>query len=81
MIIIEKEGVADALFEFADEHKVALVFTRGRFVNYVKELIQEASARGITNVNIWVLTDYDVDGVEIANEARNIPGLASIEVR
>ena len=73
MIIIEKEGVADALFEFADEHKVALVFTRGRFVNYVKELIQEASARGITNVNIWVLTDYDVDGVEIANEARNVP--------
>ena len=42
MIIIEKEGIADALFEFADEHKVALVFTRGRFVNYVKELIQRS---------------------------------------
>jgi uncharacterized protein YfkK (UPF0435 family) len=73
MIIIEKEGIADALFEYADEHKVALVFTRGRFVNYVKELIREASKRGIKNVKIWVLTDYDVDGVEIAQDARNIP--------
>ena len=73
MIIIEKEGIADALFQFADEHKVALVFTRGRFVNYVKELIQEASARGITNIKIWVLTDYDIDGVEIAEEAPNVP--------
>jgi hypothetical protein len=73
MIIIEKEGVADALIEFADEYKIALVFTRGRFVNYVKELIQEASNRGIRNVHIWVLTDYDVDGIEIAQAAPNIP--------
>jgi hypothetical protein len=73
MIIIEKEGIADALFEYADERKVALVFTRGRFVNYVKELIAEASKRGIKNVKIWVLTDYDVDGIEIAQDARNIP--------
>ena len=73
MIVIEKEGIADALFGFADEHKVALVFTRGRFVNYVKELIKEASARGITNIKIWVLTDYDVDGEEIAKEAPNVP--------
>ena len=73
MIVIEKEGIADALFGFADEHKVALVFTRGRFVNYVKELIKEASARGITNIKIWVLTDYDVDGEEIAKEASNVP--------
>jgi len=73
MIIIEKEGVADALIEFADEYKVALVFTRGRFVNYVKELIKEASDRGITNVRIWVVTDYDVDGIEIAEDAPNVP--------
>ena len=73
MIIIEKEGIADALFGFADEHKVALVFTRGRFVNYVKELIKEASDRGITNIKIWVVTDYDVDGIEIAEEAPNVP--------
>lgn len=73
MIIIEKEGVADALVDFADEYRVALVFTRGRFVNYVKELIQEASNRGISNMDIWVLTDYDVDGIEIAQAAPNIP--------
>jgi hypothetical protein len=73
MIIIEKEGVADALVDFADEYKVALVFTRGRFVNYVKELIQEASNRDISNVRIWVLTDYDVDGIEIAQAAPNVP--------
>jgi hypothetical protein len=73
MIIIEKEGVADALVDFADEYKVVLVFTRGRFVNYVKELIQEASNRGINKMQIWVLTDYDVDGIEIAQAAPNVP--------
>jgi hypothetical protein len=73
MIIIEKEGVADALVDFADEYKVALVFTRGRFVNYVKDLILEASDRDISNMCIWVLTDYDVDGIEIAQAAPNVP--------
>ena len=73
MIIIEKEGVADALTEFADEHKVALVFTRGRFVKYVKELVEEASNKKISNVHIWVITDYDVDGIEIAQAALNVP--------
>ncbi|HEU4824370.1 MAG TPA: hypothetical protein VFS97_13175 [Nitrososphaeraceae archaeon] len=53
MIVIEKEDVADALTEFADEYKVALVFTRGRFVNYVKELIEEASDKKISKVRLW----------------------------
>jgi hypothetical protein len=73
MIIIEKEGIADALFDYADEYRIALVFTRGRFVNYVKELIQEASDKKINDVNIWVITDYDVDGIEIARAAPNVP--------
>ena len=66
IIVIEKEGMADALKEFADEYHFALVFTRGRFVEYVKELIEEAVSEDI-DIKVWTLTDYDVDGMEIAN--------------
>ena len=66
IIIIEKEGIADVLTDLADEYHIALVFTRGRFVKYVTELVEEALERKIP-VKVWTLTDYDVDGMEIAN--------------
>jgi hypothetical protein len=74
IIVIEKEGIADVLTDLADEYNIALVFTRGRFVNYVKDLIQEALDRKIP-VKVWTLTDYDVDGMEIANavDAKRVP--------
>jgi hypothetical protein len=67
IIVIEKEGMADTLKEFADEYHIALVFTRGRFVDYVKNLIDKAVSEDV-GINVWTLTDYDVDGLEIANE-------------
>jgi hypothetical protein len=74
IIVIEKEGIADVLTDLADEYHIALVFTRGRFVNYVKDLIQEALDRKIP-IKVWTLTDYDVDGMEIANavDATKVP--------
>jgi predicted flap endonuclease-1-like 5' DNA nuclease len=66
IIVIEKEGMADVLKKFTDEYHIALVFTRGRFVQYVKELIEAAISKKI-NIKVWTLTDYDVDGMEIAN--------------
>jgi|GEM_PF-1234768 len=66
IIVIEKEGMADVLKKFTDEYHIALVFTRGRFVNYVKDLIEAAISKKI-DIKVWTLTDYDVDGMEIAN--------------
>jgi hypothetical protein len=66
IIIIEKEGIADVLTDLADEYHIALVFTRGRFVKYITALVEEALERKIP-VKVWTLTDYDVDGMEIAN--------------
>ena len=71
IIVIEKKGMADALKEFTDEYHIALVFTRGRFVDYVKELIEKAISEHI-DIKVWTLTDYDVDGMEIANEVDSI---------
>jgi hypothetical protein len=70
IIVIEKEGMADALKGFADEYHIALVFTRGRFVDYVKELILAAISEDV-DIKVWTLTDYDVDGMEIANAVDN----------
>lgn len=58
--------MADVLKEYADEYHIALVFTRGRFVDYVVELIEMAVSKDI-DIKVWTLTDYDVDGMEIAN--------------
>jgi hypothetical protein len=71
MIVIEKEGMADALKEFADEYHIALVFTRGRFVEYVVELIEAAISEAI-DIKVWTLTDYDVDGMEIASAVNSV---------
>jgi hypothetical protein len=74
IIVIEKEGMADALKELTDEYHIALVFTRGRFVDYVVELIETAVSKRIP-IKVWTLTDYDVDGMEIASavDKFNVP--------
>jgi hypothetical protein len=71
IIIIEKEGIADVLTDLADEYHIALVFTRGRFVKYVVELVQEALRRKIP-IKIWTLTDYDVAGMDIAKDLAHL---------
>ena len=40
IIIIEKEGIADLLYPFADKCGVALVHTQGRFTEDGKDLIE-----------------------------------------
>jgi hypothetical protein len=74
IIVIEKEGMADALKELTDEYHIALVFTRGRFVDYVVELVETAVSKRIP-IKVWTLTDYDVDGMEIASavDKFNVP--------
>lgn len=69
MIIVEKEGVTDVLLYTAQKYRIALVATAGKFVDYVKDLMKLAHTLG--RINVCVLTDYDIDGLNmwrIANE-------------
>ena len=67
VIVIEKEGIADVLTSFADKYGVALVHTKGHFVEYCKDLIEAVEESG---GNVATLTDYDAYGIKIANGAR-----------
>jgi hypothetical protein len=67
IIIIEKEGIADLLVPYADRYKIALVFTRGRFTEYGKDLIESAKKSGSV---IGILVDYDAYGEDIARGSR-----------
>lgn len=72
MVIVEKEGVTDVLLEAAKKYRIALVATAGKFVDYVKDLMKLAHEVGM---NVCVLTDYDIDGVNMwrqANEKMSI---------
>ncbi len=63
-IVIEKEGIASALAPFAGKYAVAIVNTRGIFVEAVKDLIEE------TEAPLGILTDYDAHGVAMAKRTR-----------
>jgi hypothetical protein len=67
IIIIEKEGIADLLAPYADKYKIALVYTRGRFKEYGKDLIEAAKKSGSV---IGILVDYDAYGDDIARGSR-----------
>jgi hypothetical protein len=73
MIIVEKEGVMDVLLGAAQEYRIALVATAGHFTEYVTDLMRLASEVG--GINVCVLTDYDIDGINMwrnANEKMSI---------
>jgi hypothetical protein len=63
IIVIEKEGVADALAPFARKYGIALAHTGGRFTNAIKKLIERAKKAGSV---VRILTDYDAVGMDIA---------------
>ena len=62
MLVIEKEGIADVEKDAARGSGVALVHTGGRFTKICQ--ISDATCAG----SLRTLTDYDYDGIEIAEE-------------
>ena len=73
MIIVEKEGVTDVLLEAAQKYRIALVATAGNFVDYVKDLMKLAHDAG--RINVCVLTDYDIHGINMWRRANEKMGL------
>jgi hypothetical protein len=67
IVIIEKEGIVEALAPFADMCGVALMYTRGFAVEYARELSEK------TEANVVLVTDFDASGIIIAVDLPDIP--------
>jgi hypothetical protein len=76
IIIIEKEGIADLLYTYADKYGVALVHTQGRFTEDGKDLIEAGKEYGSF---IGILVDYDAVGSEIPKAARTTTPIIGID--
>ncbi len=76
IIVIEKEGIADLLYPFADKYGVALVHTQGRFTEDGKDLIEAAKEYGSF---IGILVDYDAVGSEIPKATRTRTPIIGID--
>jgi len=73
MIIVEKEGITDVLLYVAQKYRIALVATAGHFTEYVTDLMRLASEFG--HINVCVLTDYDIDGINMWRNANEKMGI------
>jgi hypothetical protein len=65
VVFIEKQGVPEILTEYADKYGIAMVNTRGKLVEYAKDLMNQIDEDGGHAV---IMADYDGAGVKIASE-------------
>jgi predicted flap endonuclease-1-like 5' DNA nuclease len=72
IIFIEKVDIVNVLCGYADTYGIALVDTEGAFVDYGRDLVEEAQSSG---ANVAVLTDFDAAGIKMAHDAGDIPRL------
>lgn len=66
LVVVEKEGIVDVLLGAAIRYRIALVATGGQLSDYAKDLVRLANEAGI---NVCVLTDYDIHGINIWRKA------------
>jgi len=67
LLVIEKEGIADVLADFADKRGIGILNSRGFLTEYASELSELAKQNGC---NIAILTDFDSSGLLISS---NLP--------
>jgi hypothetical protein len=72
MITVEKEGITDGLLDAAQKYRIALVATAGHFTEYVTDLRRLAS--GVGHIIVCILTDYDIDGINMWRNANKKMG-------
>jgi 5S rRNA maturation endonuclease (ribonuclease M5) len=78
MVMVEKEGIVSQINLFANGKAIALLNTRGFFVEYASKLAKLADERGC---NVSLLVDWDVSGLLIFLKVRRIiPGVKRIGV-
>jgi DNA topoisomerase VI subunit A len=78
MVMVEKEGIVSQINLFANRKAIALLNTRGFFVEYASKLAKLADEKGC---NVSILVDWDVSGLLIFLKVRKIiPGVKRIGV-
>ena len=74
-IFVEKQGVPELLASWADKYGVAMVNTRGKLVEYARDLMNAITRDG---GHAAIMADYDNSGVKIASESpTEIPWLGA----
>jgi hypothetical protein len=68
LLVIEKEGIADVLIDFANKWGIAILNSRGFLTEYATELSELAEKEGC---NIAILTDWDSSGLLISSNLQN----------
>ena len=68
LLVIEKEGIADVLADFADQKGIAILNSRGFLTEYATELSELAEQN---DCNIAILTDLDSSGLLISSNLPN----------
>ena len=68
LLVIEKEGIADILADFADQRGIAILNSRGFLTEYATELSDLAEQNGC---NVAILTDLDSSGLLISSNLPN----------
>ncbi len=68
LLVIEKEGIADVLMDFANRWGIAILNSRGFLTEYATELSELAEQNGC---NIAILTDWDSSGLLISSNLPN----------
>lgn len=72
VLIIEKKGMAEILEYYASKYGIALVQTQGYLTENASDLSELVGNYG-GNGHVAILTDFDVDGIIIALNAKNVP--------
>ncbi|HEY1247977.1 MAG TPA: hypothetical protein VGE97_03215 [Nitrososphaera sp.] len=70
LLIIEKQGIAEALKDLAADYGIALLSTRGFLTENAIDLARLAESSG---ANVAILTDNDISGYVIAHKVPSVP--------
>ena len=69
LIIIEKEGMAEAIRPFADKYGIAILNSIGFVVRYAERLTEMSEENGC---NIAMVTDFDASGVSMSRKLSDV---------
>jgi hypothetical protein len=69
IVFVEKLDLVRVFGKYADKFGIALVNSHGHLVEYAKDLTKAAKASG---AHVAIATDYDIPGVLIASEAKEV---------
>lgn len=81
LLYVEKEGYYELLhkdFELTKKYDIGLINAKGTAVNAARDLVEKIQ-RKYDDVNLYILTDLDIRGVGIAEDAKKPDDVSSLQ--